>query len=85
MSSRQYLILAPRIVRADTTYRLSVRINELSSNNLTVRAILTRNQDEYATGQVTFTTRGNKQLLVKVRTSAADIKGGGYKKTMLLS
>lgn len=62
----QYLALAPKTVRPDQTYNVFVTLYSMPYKEILVRATLSRNGEEYATGTTLFTQQGTKavQLLV---------------------
>ena len=62
-------MLAPKRIRPDMTYRVYVIIMGMTSDNVTIRAILSNNGVQYASGVVEFHGKGSKTVLVKASSS----------------
>ena len=63
---RGYLVVCPKKIRPDLTYRVFVTIYKMYHRELDVKAVLSRNSVEYASASVPFTNTGTKQLELKV-------------------
>ena len=63
---RGYLVVCPRKIRPDQTFRIFVTIYKMYHKELDVKAVLSRNSVEYASSTVPFTREGTKQIELKV-------------------
>ena len=63
---RGYLVVCPRKIRPDETFRIFVTIYKMYHKELDVKAVLSRNSVEYASATVPFTRKGTKQIELKV-------------------
>ena len=71
---REFLVLAPRTVRPMQTYEMHVTLFRLYYNDVTVRAVLSNSDVEYATSQVLFNDKGTKRIQLMV--SCTDMSVG---------
>ncbi|ELU06775.1 hypothetical protein CAPTEDRAFT_193982 [Capitella teleta] len=63
---REFLVLAPRKVRPMQVYELHATLFRLDYPEISMHAILSCNEEEYASGSVTFTTEGTKVIQMQV-------------------
>jgi len=63
---REFLILAPKVVRPDMVYEVHVTVNRKYYSRIVVTALLSSDGDEYAFGRVPFPDVGTKVIQLKV-------------------
>jgi hypothetical protein len=63
---REFLVIAPKVVRPNMVYEVHVTVNRKYYSNIVVTALLSNGGNEYASGRVPFSDVGTKtiQLLV---------------------
>lgn len=75
LSCREFLVLASKTVRPEQNYELHITLYRLHYPEITVKAVLSRDGAEYASGSVFFTSMGTKSIQLQVN----------YWKQMILS
>lgn len=75
-TQKEFLVMAPAKVRPTQTYEMYVTLFSLHYNDITVRAVLSQDNEEYSTSQVVFYEKGTKRLQLMVPET---IKAGEHK------
>ncbi|ELT94762.1 hypothetical protein CAPTEDRAFT_205314 [Capitella teleta] len=65
-NQQEFLVLAPKKVRPEQTYEVHVTLYKMRYEKLTVRAVLSRNEEEYASDSVAFYDPGTKSIQLEV-------------------
>ena len=63
---REFLIIAPKVVRPNMVYEVHVTVNRKLYSNIVVTALLSSDGNEYASGRVPFQDLGTKIIQLKV-------------------
>jgi len=65
--------MAPAKVRPTQTYEMYVTLFSMHYNDVTVRAVLSQDNEEYSTSQVVFYEKGTKRIQLMVNNGDSEI------------